>query len=87
LGLYVSFLDGLRQKLFPEMAGAWEEFVRNSTWECVELARQQCRSRTLALGEEIVRIEEMFEDESDTQIQARFNERVLQPLGLDLPTG
>lgn len=87
LGLYVSFLDGLRQKLFPEMAGAWEEFVRTSTWECVELARQQCRSRTMALGEEIVRIEEMFEDESDTQIQARFNERVLQPLGLDLPAG
>jgi hypothetical protein len=87
LGLYVSFLDGLRQKLFPEMAGAWDEFVRTTTWEGVELARRQCRSRTLALGEEIVRIEEMFEDESDTQIQARFNDRVLQPLGLDLPTG
>lgn len=87
LGLYVSFLDGLRQKLFPEMAGAWEQFVQTSAWGCVEQARQQCRSRTLALGKEIAGIEEMFEDESNEQIQARFNERVLQPLGLDLPAG
>jgi hypothetical protein len=87
LGLYVSFLDGLRQKLFPEIAVAWERFVDTGEWAGVEQARQQCRSRTLALGQEIARIEEMFEAESDVQIQARFNERVLQPLGLDLPAG
>ena len=85
LGLYVSFLDGLRQELFPEMNNAWKQFHQNHDWRGIESARDRCRGRLLETARDIVDIAEHADGRPDTEIIACFNARVLVPLGLEMP--
>lgn len=87
LALYVSFLDGLRAELFPDMAPAWSTFLEKRDWQVVEQARSECRLRTLSLAEDITRISERSDDLADAIIQQQFNEKILVPLGLEIPAG
>lgn len=87
LGLYVSFLDGLRKELFPEMNAAWKQFHRNKDWQQIELARLRCRQRLLETAGGIVEIAERADDFSNQEIIERFNERVLVQFGLEVPPG
>ena len=85
LGLYVSFVDGLRQELFPELASAWKEFVEHKNWEDLEQARIDCRERTQKLARTIDDIAQMAEGQTDKEVQKQFNDAVLVPLGLEIP--
>lgn len=85
LGLYVSFLDGLRQELFPEMADGWKCFLRDNDWQCVEAARDCCRQRLLGIADAIAGIAALADESSDEVIIRRFNDAVLIPLGLEMP--
>ncbi len=85
LGLYVSFLDGLREELFPEMARAWKSFLKKKAWSEIESARVHCRTRMLQLAENITEIASTAGSGSDRQVQDRFNRDVLEGLGLAIP--
>ena len=85
LGLFVSFVDGLRQELFPELATAWKGFLEHKRWDEFERVRISCRERTESLAEKIEKIAESSEEQSDKEVQKRFNDALLVPLGLEIP--
>ncbi len=85
LGLYVSFLDGIREELFPEMAPAWKSFLKDKDWLSVDKARIKCRERTLLLAEKITAIAESGDGLSDKEVQHLFNKEILGQLGLAIP--
>lgn len=85
LALYVSFLDGLRQELFPEMALAWKTFLEDGNWDLVEQARRDCRTRLKDRAKAITEIAEQAEELADASVQKEFNDRILIELGLEIP--
>jgi hypothetical protein len=85
LGLFVSFVDGLRQELFPELATAWKGFLEDKNWDEFEQVRRSCRVRTKGLAEKIEEIAESSENKPDKEVKKRFNDVVLVPLGLEIP--
>ena len=44
LGLYVAFLDGLAQELFPQLRASFKKFVKHRDWEIIEEASAIGRS-------------------------------------------
>ena len=85
LGLFVTFVDGLRQELFPELGPAWKGFLENKSWAGLEQARISCRKRTKRLAAKIEEIAENSVGQTDKAVQKKFNEVVLGPLGLEIP--
>ncbi|MBT8346239.1 MAG: hypothetical protein KJO28_08030 [Desulfofustis sp.] len=85
LSLFVSFVDGLRQELFPELGTAWKGFLEHENWDELEQARICCRERTKRLAEKIEEIAESSENQPDKAVRNRFNDAVLVPLGLEIP--
>ncbi len=85
LGLYAGFLAGLRRELFPEIAPAFEQFLRDRDWRGIERARVTCRDRNLGLAEKIRAISGYIGEETDEEVMQRFIAGVLTPLGLDAP--
>ncbi|MGI9537214.1 MAG: Sfum_1244 family protein [Desulfocapsaceae bacterium] len=85
LGLYVSFVDGLRQELFPELGAAWKDFLEHKNWDDLEQARINCRERTQRLARKIDNIAEKAGGLTDKEVKKQFNEAVLIQLGLEIP--
>lgn len=85
LALYVSFVDGLRQELFPELGAAWKELLEHKNWNELEQARLGCRERTQRLARKIDDIAGKAEGQTDKEVQKLFNDVVLVPLGLEIP--
>ena len=85
LGLFVTFVDGLRQELFPELGTAWKGFLEHNNWDELDQARISCRERTTRLAAKIEEIARSSEDQTDQEVQKRFNDMVLVPLGLEIP--
>jgi hypothetical protein len=83
LGFYLSFFDGLREKLFPELPEAWRLFSGDGDWRHVEAARSACWLRNRQVAPEIVEAGRMIGHADDDALIARFRKRVLRPLGLD----
>ena len=84
LALYVSFLDGLREKLFPEIKTNWELFRQNEDWSLIENAQEQGRKRFLETAQEIVSITTAARTLSNEQTLQNFQNKILQPLGFDV---
>ena len=87
LGFYLTFLDGLRQKLFPEILKARELFVVDKDWKHIEQARATCRERNQQIAEQIQEFSRMIGHYPDELLLSRFNSRILAPLGLERPEG
>jgi len=87
IGFYVGFLDGLRQRLFPELTDVWASFMKDGDWRHIEKARQENRSKCLALGGTLSAIADDAGSLSDRDVIMRFCNEILRPLGLDLPEG
>jgi hypothetical protein len=85
LGFYLTFLDGLRQKLFPEILNAWQLFIADRDWNHIEQARSSCWKRNQQVAEQIQEISRMIDSDSDELLLSRFNSRILAPLGLEKP--
>ena len=85
LGFYVGFLDGLRKLLFPEIIDAFQQFLADHDWKLIEQARSRCREKIRRLAEKIEDISLLLDREPHEQLQKRFNEEILVPLGLDTP--
>ena len=85
LGFYLTFLDGLREKLFPEIKNGWQLFLADGNWEHIEKARRQCRERNRQIAGEIQTISAMIGSEPDDVVIQYFGNRILSPLGLESP--
>ena len=85
LGLYLTFLDGLRSQLFPEITEAWRLFVADRDWDRIEAARRACWTRNGGLARRIGAIAEAIGKDPDEAIMGRFKREVLDPLGLSTP--
>ncbi len=85
LGFYLSLLDGLRERLFPEIAAAWQLFASDRNWTHIEQARATCWERNRQVAEQIRAITETIGKDPDDLIMQRFNSRILSPLGLEKP--
>jgi hypothetical protein len=85
LGFYLSLLDGLREKLFPEIRNAWQLFLTDKNWNHIEQARISCWERNQDVADQIKAISQMIGNDSDELILSRFDSRILVPLGLEKP--
>ncbi len=85
LGFYVGFLAGLRRELFPQISIAFEEFLKEKNWDLIENARLQCIENNHHLAEKITDIAQFIGQDPAEQVQDRFNDEILVPLGLDAP--
>jgi len=85
LGLYLGFLDGLREKLFPEIKENWHYYHDSNDWSFIEEARRSCHEKNLELALDIKEIAQMIGLHSDKQVMEQFTSRVILPLGLEAP--
>jgi hypothetical protein len=85
LGFYLSLLDGLREKLFPEIQSAWRQFLADKDWSHIEQARVACWERNQGVADQIQSISQMIGNDADELILSRFDSRILVPLGLEKP--
>ncbi len=53
LGLSISFLDGFRRELFPEIRNAYAEFLRTGDWVVIDAARKAGYARFVTERERI----------------------------------
>ncbi len=87
LGFYLSLLDGLRERLFPEIRVAWQRFLADQNWAYIEQARSTCWQRNEQVAEKIHSIAQAIDNDPDEMILERFNKQILAPLGLEKPIG
>lgn len=83
LALYVSFQDGMRERLFPELTCRWKNFVEDGDWTALERAISRCWSDTRSLAARIEAVAARLGSASDKELVTQFNHTILQPLGLD----
>jgi hypothetical protein len=87
LGLYLGFLDGMREKLFPEIKEYWQYFLDSGDWDYIEQARSTGRDRFLGIAGDLEEIAQMIDKVPDDQVIVEFRSRLLQPLGLESGQG
>lgn len=85
LALYLAMLDGLRAKLFPEIANGWELFLADSNWQHIEKARSDCWDKYSRMAEAIASIGERIGKQPDDHLFELFNHSVLTPIGIEQP--
>ena len=82
LGLYLGFLDGMREKIFPEVKTGWEFFEQSGDWDFIEQARSAGREKLLRIAGTIGEIAEKIGEDPDELIMKQFSSRIIEPLGL-----
>lgn len=85
LSFYLTFLDGLRAKLFCEIQSGYRAYLADGNWQHIEAARNDCRKRHQQAAVQIREIAEQIGTVSDEEIQRSFKSTVLAPLGLETP--
>lgn len=83
LAFYVSFLDGMRKLLGPEIIEASKRFWESGDWGLLEKARQECRSKNEKIALKLQELSQKIDRESPEKLQAWADKNVLAPLGLD----
>jgi hypothetical protein len=82
LGFYLGFLDGMRKLLFPEVVEAFKGFRADRDWRRISLARDRCRTASLARAELLVEVADGLERHGASASKCRIEKDLLQPLGL-----
>lgn len=85
LALYLAMLDGLRAKLFPEIASGWKLFLSKKEWHNIEMARSDCWDKYSQIAETIRTVGSKIGKQSDDYIAELFSQKVLLPIGFDYP--
>lgn len=85
LGLYITLLDGIREKLFPEIFAAWQVFLKTKDWQCIEQARTTCLKKYQKMARDISDISSKIGKQPDDQIIGLFNRNVLAAIGIEQP--
>jgi len=85
LGFYVSFLDGMRKLLCPEIVEASKQFWKNGDWALIEKARMECRKKNKEIGARLQVLSQRIDREPLEKLQIWAEKNVLAPLGLHVP--
>ncbi len=86
LGFYISFLDGMRKHLCPELRDASMLFWENGDWSVIEKARQKCSRKNEEIAALLQQISRRLESgESPDSIRNWAEQNILAPLGLQVP--
>ena len=86
LNFYVSFLDGMRKLLCPEINEASKQFWENGDWALIEKARNACRIKIEGIADELqdmcIRLDR---GESPEELREWADKNILAPIGLHVP--
>jgi hypothetical protein len=82
MGFYVTFLDGLRKVLFPEIHDAFPRFAEHGDWAIIDRALQECRRHNLARADIFFTICRDLEGQDREKVRAQLEKELLVPLGL-----
>jgi hypothetical protein len=86
LNFYVSFLDGMRKLLCPEINEASKQFWENGDWALIEKARNACRIKIEGIADELqymcIRLDR---GESPDELRKWADKNILAPIGLHMP--
>ena len=86
LGFYVSFLDGMRKLLFPEIVEASKQFWESGDWSLIEKVRLESRIKNEGIAADLQSIcYRLDKGESSDELRAWADSNVLAKLGLDVP--
>jgi hypothetical protein len=85
LGFYVSFLDGMRKHLFPEISEASQQFWKSGDWSLIEKARKESRTRNEEIAGRLQQLSQRLDKDSPEKNQIWVEKNVLAPLGLQVP--
>jgi hypothetical protein len=82
LGFYLTFLDGLRKVLFPEIQEAFLHFMDNRDWGIIERAAEDCRRRNMERAATLLEICGQLDTGSLSAVRMQIEQKLLAPLGL-----
>jgi hypothetical protein len=86
LGFYVSFLDGMRKLLCPEINEASKQFWEDGDWSLIEKARLESRMKNEGIAAELQDMcSRLDRGESPDELKVWAEKNVLAPLGLHVP--
>jgi hypothetical protein len=86
LGFYISFLDGMRKLLCPELSEAGKNFWHNGDWSLLQKARMECREKNEAIALKLQGLSQRLDQgESPEKIRIWAEKNVLAPVGLQVP--
>lgn len=86
LGFYMSFLDGMRKHLCPELSEACRTFWNNGNWAMVQKAKMQCREKNEAIARTLqVLCRKLDAGESPEEVRNWAEQNLLAPLKLQAP--
>ena len=86
LCFYISFLDGMRKLLFPEIIEASKKFWGSGDWSLIEKARLESRIKNEKIAADLQSIcSRLDQGESPDKLRVWADKNVLTPLGLDVP--
>jgi hypothetical protein len=88
LGFYISFLDGMRKLLCPEINEAGKRFWENGNWSLVERSRLECRKKNESIAAKLRDLcSRLDRGQSTDELKTWAAKNVLAPLGLHVPAG
>jgi hypothetical protein len=86
LGFYMSFLDGMRKFLCPELYEASKDFWDNGDWSPMHKAIRRCRKSNEGIAVKLQELSQKLEQgEHPEKVRQWAEIHVLTPLGLQVP--
>jgi hypothetical protein len=86
LGFYISFLDGMRKHLCPELNEAGKRFWDNGDWSLLQKAVTECREKNEAIAGKLRDLSQKLDKgESPETLLGWAEQNLLAPLGLQAP--
>ncbi len=86
LGFYMSFLDGMRKHLCPELNQASKLFWEQGDWSIVQQAIVTCREKNETIAQQLKHLcRQLDEGQSPADVGDWAAKNVLAPLGLQMP--
>jgi hypothetical protein len=86
LGFYISFMDGMRKLLCPELTEAGKSFWRNGDWSLLQRAMKTCRENNEALAVKLQHLSQRLDrGDSPENLRQWAETNILVPLGLQVP--
>lgn len=82
LGFYLTFIDGFRKILVPEIKEATAAFWQTGDWETIDTARQSARNNIRRIANQLAEISTQVGIEEDSKILARVKNDILTRINL-----
>ncbi len=82
LGFYLTYIEGLRKKMFHGLAFAADDFFSSGDWHIVEQAREDCRTENRKRAEIISEIGGQINQVGKDKVLEQIKQEILAPLGI-----